>query len=385
MVAPMDVQEALTLAGAPLPELMARAAEVRDRGFGRVVTYSPKVFLPVTNLCRNRCGYCSFRRSPGDPGEHTMAPDEIERWLDRAATHGCSEALLCLGDTPETGFGRYRATLRQYGHARTVDYLEWTAERALARGLLPHTNAGILSRADMARLRRVNVSLGLMLESVSERLCEPGMPHHRAPDKRPARRIAMSRQAGELRIAFTSGVLIGIGETLRERVETLLAIAALHAEHAHIQEVIVQPFRARPDVAMADAAEPVDDELLQAVALARLLLPPDVSVQSPPNLGGRALTGLLAAGLDDLGGISPVTPDYINPRHPWPHLTALHERCERLGFALRPRLPVHPRMLLRDLLDAGLEAPVRRQARRLDDITHPSQLPAATATAEARP
>lgn len=339
---PVSDQDAYALSALATSALCEAARARRDRGWGRTLTYSPKVFLPVTNLCRNRCDYCSFRRSPGDPGEWTMSPDEIRSWLHRAREHGCVEALFCLGDTPETGFREYRALLRSWGHARTVDYLRWAAEESIAAGLLPHTNAGILSREDMLTLRPVNVSLGLMLENVSERLCEKGMPHHRAPDKRPAKRIQMTREAGELRIPFTSGLLVGIGETVEERVDTLLTIRALHRAYGHIGEVIVQNFRAHPDTAMGLTAEPTPDALATTVALARLILDDDVSVQAPPNLNPASIVTLIAAGINDFGGISPVSPDYINPRHPWPYLDRLREACDAEGFRLEPRLPVYP-------------------------------------------
>jgi FO synthase len=339
---PVGEEAAYRLAELDTAALCEAARARRDRVWGMTLTYSPKVFLPVTNLCRNRCDYCSFRRSPGDPGEWTMSPDEIRSWLHRARDQGCVEALFCLGDTPETGFQEYRALLRSWGHERTVDYLRWAAEEALGAGLLPHTNAGILSREDMIALRPVNVSLGLMLENVSERLCEKGMPHHRAPDKRPAKRIQMTREAGELQIPFTSGLLIGIGETVEERVDTILAIRALHRDHGHIGEVIVQNFRAHPDTPMGLAAEPAPDGLAATVALARLLLDDDVSVQAPPNLNPASISTLIRAGINDFGGISPVSPDYINPQHPWPYLDRLREACDAEGFALAPRLPVYP-------------------------------------------
>ena len=314
----------------------------RGRVWGNTLTYSPKVFLPVTNLCRNRCDYCSFRRSPGDPGEWTMSPEEIRCWLHRAREQGCVEALFCLGDTPETGFREYRALLRSWGHETTVEYLRWAAEEALRAGLLPHTNAGILSRDGMIALRPVNVSLGLMLENVSERLCKKGMPHHRAPDKRPAKRAQMTREAGELQIPFTSGLLIGIGESVEERVDTILMIRKLHREYGHIGEVIVQNFRAHPDTPMGLAAEPTPDALSATVALARLLLDDDVSVQAPPNLNPASIGTLIDAGINDFGGISPVSPDYINPQHPWPYLDRLRQACDAKGFRLEPRLPVYP-------------------------------------------
>jgi FO synthase len=367
--APLSDDEALAMADPP-PELGAAireaAAARRDRIFGAVVTYSPKVFLPLTNLCRNRCDYCSFRRSPGDAGEWTMTPAEVTDQLARARELGCAEALFCLGDKPEKAFSAYRRTLATLGHESTVEYLHWGARAALAQGLLPHTNAGLLDEADMIRLKEVNVSLGLMLENASARLCEPGMPHHRAPDKRPEKRLAMIEAAGRLRIPFTTGILVGIGETRRERIESLLAIRALHRAHGHVQEVIVQNFRAVPGVPMARAPEPDDDEVTLAVAMARLVLDDDVSLQAPPNLNPAGAEALLASGLNDFGGISPVTPDYINPRHPWPHVDALEEACAGAGFTLRPRASIYDRFVDRaGFLDPGLLAPTRAVQARL--------------------
>jgi len=365
--APLGASEALALADLPaaqLPDLMARARARRDGAWGSVVTYSPKVFLPLTNLCRNRCDYCSFRRSPGDAGEWTMSPDEVVRSLRSARAAGCVEALFCLGDRAD-GWKSYRDLLQSWGHEDTVAYLRWAAEAALAEGLLPHTNAGILSREDMAVLRPVNVSLGLMLESVSERLCERGGPHHGAPDKRPAVRIGMTREAGTLRVPFTSGVLLGIGETARERVQTLLEIRRLHAEHGHIQEVIVQNFRAGPLTPMASSPEPEAPEVLHAVCMARLILPDDVSVQAPPNLNPGATAALLSAGLNDFGGVSPITPDFINPGHAWPHLERLEREVAQAGFTLRPRLPVYDRYCSTAWLDDRLQGPVGAARARL--------------------
>lgn len=364
---PLTDRQALGLTDiSPEAELFERACEVRDREWGRRVTFSPKVFLPLTNLCRNRCDYCSFRRSPGEPGAWTMTPDEVTAWLDRGRASGAVEALVCLGDQPESSFSDYRTTLARYGHARTVDYIAWTSERALERGLLPHTNAGVLSTDDMRRLRPLNVSLGLMLENVSPRLCEKGMPHHRAPDKRPERRISMIEEAGRLRIPLTTGLLIGIGETRRERVESLLEIRRLHRQYDHIQEVIIQNFTPRPGVGLAHASEAPDQEMLHAVAMARLILDPEVSLQAPPNLNPRRIRALLRAGINDWGGISPVTPDYINPRHAWPELRALSEACETEGFTLAPRLAVYDRYVDRPgWLDAGMVMPVRRGTERL--------------------
>ena len=358
---PVTDQNAYQLSELATSQLCEVARARRDRAWGKTLTYSPKVFLPVTNLCRNHCEYCSFRRSPGDPGEWTMSPAEVRDWLHRARSQGCVEALFCLGDTPETGFREYRAQLRTWGHERTVDYLRWAAGEALAAGLLPHTNAGILSREDMITLKPVNVSLGLMLENVSERLCRKGMPHHRAPDKRPAKRLQMTWEAGELQIPFTSGLLIGIGETVEERVDTILAIRRLHRAHGHIGEVIVQNFRSHPNTPMGLAAEPSSDELAATVALARLILDDDISVQAPPNLNPASTATLIHAGVNDFGGISPVSPDYINPQHPWPYLERLREACAAEGFRLEPRLPVYPGHLeAQGFVDASLRPQIDR-------------------------
>ncbi len=370
---PLSDEAALALADAePATAAAVRAAAraTRDATLDatgrRVVTYSPKVFLPLTNLCRNRCDYCSFRRSPGDPGEWTMTPDEIAHALAQARALGCVEALFCLGDKPERAFSAYRRTLASVGHSSTVEYLCAAGRVALEHGLLPHTNAGLLTDDEMLELKEVNVSLGLMLECSSPRLCEPGMPHHRAPDKRPEKRLAMIEAAGRLRIPFTTGILVGIGETRRERVESLLAIRALHRAHGHVQEVIVQNFRAVPGVPMARAPEPDEDEVTLAVAMARLILDRDVSVQSPPNLNPAAAEALLASGINDFGGISPLTPDYINPRHPWPHLESLAEACARAGFALRPRPPIYDRFVDRaGFLHPALLAPTRAAQNRI--------------------
>jgi 7,8-didemethyl-8-hydroxy-5-deazariboflavin synthase CofG subunit len=374
----LDPEAALALADLPverLPPLLEAAAAARDRAWGRTLTFSPKVFLPLTNLCRNHCDYCSFRRSPGDPGAWTMSPAEVTSFLDRAKEQGCVEALFCLGDKPESAFSAYRRELGAMGQASTVSYLHWAGEQALERGLLPHTNAGLLSREEMQRLAEVNVSLGLMLENISPRLCQPGMPHHKAPDKRPEKRVAMIAEAGRLKLPFTTGILIGIGETRRERVESLLAIRELAREHGHIQEVIIQNFRTRPGIAMEGALEPDDFEMAHAVAMARLILDPSIGVQAPPNLNPASTRLLIEAGINDFGGISPVTPDFINPRHPWPHLAALADECAAMGFTLRPRLPIYDAYLERPgFLAPALREPTLRAKVRLDAVDHPSRL-----------
>jgi FO synthase len=325
-----------------LPALLAAAGTLRDRGKGRVVTYSRKVFLPVTNLCRDRCTYCTFRKDPGEPGAWTMTPAEIAQWSRRGRTLGCREALMCLGDKPELAFKEYRETLARLGAQSTIDYVAQACEVALDEGLLPHTNAGIMSRDEMVMLRPLNVSMGLMLENVSTRLRGRGEVHQWAPDKDPAVRLRMIAEAGEARIPFTTGILLGIGETPAERAQSLVAIRDLHERHGHIQEVIIQNFRAKPEIAMADAPEPDALEMARAIATARIVLGPKMNVQAPPNLSPNEIELFLAAGINDWGGISPLSKDYVNPEAPWPHIERLAERCARAGFDLRERLAIYP-------------------------------------------
>jgi FO synthase len=317
------------------------------------VTVSPNVFIPLTNLCRNRCTYCTFVKHPNDPAAKTYTLLEVEETCGRAQRAGCIEALMCLGDKPERAFKGYRDWLGRQGYATTVDYLEDACGRAIEAGMLPHTNAGLLNQDQLVTLRSRNASMGLMLESTSERLHEKGQAHFWAPDKRPALRLQMHREAGELKIPFTSGILLGIGETIEERVDTLLAIRDLADRYGHIQEAIIQPFHPKPDTKMRGAPAPEDDDVVAWVALARLMLGPDIHVQAPPNLANLSdpaqvdlLDRLLRAGVDDWGGVSPVTIDFINPEAPWPKLEALRERTEAAGQRLLQRLPVYPEMLL---------------------------------------
>jgi 7,8-didemethyl-8-hydroxy-5-deazariboflavin synthase CofG subunit len=355
-------------------ELLAAAAARRAAAWGATLTYSPKVFLPVTNLCRDRCTYCTFRKDPDDPDAWTMLPEEVAAWAARGRALGCKEALMCLGDKPERAFPAYRALLASLGHASTADYLHRACAVALDAGLLPHTNAGLLSADEMRRLKEVNVSLGLMLESVSPRLRARGEVHQWAPDKEPSLRLRMLREAGELAIPFTTGILIGIGETLAERVDTLIAIRDLHRAHGHVQEVIVQNFRTKPTIGRADAPEPDAADLARTVAVARLVLDPDVSVQAPPNLSApEDHTLLVAAGLNDWGGISPLTPDYVNPEAPWPHVAALAGACAAAGFRLRERLAVYSAYVDRPgFLAPALRAPVAALAAELSDVPAPA-------------
>lgn len=342
-----------------LDALLDAAGRLRDRGKGRTVTYSPKVFLPVTNLCRDRCSYCTFRKDPWDDGAWTMTPDEVRDWSARGRALGCREGLLCLGDRPEAAFRQYRALLGLLGYESTIDYVARSCEEVLAAGLWPHTNAGVMSYEELELLRPLNVSMGLMLENVSPRLRARGGPHHAAPDKDPAVRLRTIADAGRLRIPFTTGILIGIGETIEERADSLLAIRELAEAHGHIQEVIVQNFRAKPDIRMASAPEPDDVEMARTVAAARVILGADMNLQAPPNLSPDDHRMLLRAGINDWGGISPLTRDYVNPEAPWPHVERLAATCAEEGFELRPRLPVYPEYVEREgFLEPHLRARV---------------------------
>jgi FO synthase len=353
----MDAAEAYRLIqceGRNLDSLLDAAGALRDKFKGRTVTYSRKIFLPITNLCRDRCSYCTFRKDPGDPDAWTMSPAEIEGVLDRGHQQGCKEALMCLGDKPEAAFPQYREVLAGFGHRTTVGYVADACRTALTRGFLPHTNAGVLSYDEMKSLRPLNASLGLMLENVSPRLSLRGMPHFSAPDKQPGVRLQMIREAGELSIAFTTGILIGIGETHEERVDSLLAIRDLHEQYGHIQEVIIQNFRAKPDTPMAGAAEPGALDIARTVAAARLILGGEMNIQVPPNLNPADHQLLLRAGINDWGGISPVTCDYVNPEAAWPHVDRLTETCRAGGFVLRERLAIYDEFISDRFLAASL-------------------------------
>jgi 7,8-didemethyl-8-hydroxy-5-deazariboflavin synthase CofG subunit len=339
-----------------LPQLLSAARAAKERFKPGVVTYSRKVFLPLTNLCRDYCGYCTFRRDPSDPGAHTMTPEEVLSIARAGEKLGCTEALFSLGDKPELLFPEMRETLRHLGYKSTLHYLESMCELVLREtNLLPHPNPGLLSAEWIARLAAVSPSMGLMLETTNQSLLRPGAAHDNAPDKVPAKRLRTIEDAGKQSVPFTTGLLIGIGESPEDRVDTLLAIRDLHDRYGHIQEVIVQNFRAKPAILMAHWPEPSHGEMLRAVAVARLLLP-NVNIQAPPNLSAPYYEDLADAGINDWGGISPLTPDYINPEKPWPHLEQLRLHTEAKGFQLRQRLPVYPEFVPQVLAKPGLLA-----------------------------
>ena len=332
----------------PVP-MMRAAAEVRDRAFGPRISYSRKVFIPLTKLCRDNCGYCTFAHPPR-PGERAyLTPEEVLQIARAGANAGCKEALFTLGDKPEKRYPEARRELQDLGFGSTVEYLIHVCRLVVEEtGLLPHANPGVLAEEEVRGLRHVAVSQGIMLEQASDRLLGPNMAHWASPDKVPAKRLKTIDAAGKLRVPFTTGILIGIGETIEERVDTLLAIRDSHMRHGHVHECIVQNFRAKPGTRMALSPEPSENEMLATIALARLILPPDITVQAPPNLaevgqdGTPPYASYIDAGINDWGGVSPVTPDHVNPERPWPHLEDLEKATESKGYLLLERLALHP-------------------------------------------
>ena len=331
------------VARTPLPELMAEAAALRDGAHGRNLSYSRKVFIPLTKLCRDVCHYCTFAERPRTDRPAYLSPESVLAIARAGAAAGCTEALFTLGDKPELRYGAARTALAALGHESTIGYLRAMCALVLREtGLLPHANPGVMTRDEIGALREVTASQGIMLESASERLCAPGGVHYGSPDKHPAVRLETIRLAGELAVPFTTGILIGIGETRAERIDALLAIRDLHRAYGHVQEVIVQNFRAKPSTRAAQAPEPDFDELAWSIAVARLILGAAMHIQAPPNLTPREYQRLIAAGIDDWGGVSPVTPDFVNPEAPWPAITELAERTAAGGKILVQRLPVYP-------------------------------------------
>jgi 7,8-didemethyl-8-hydroxy-5-deazariboflavin synthase CofG subunit len=330
-------------AGNELQQLLKKASVLRDLRTGRVVTYSRKVFIPLTNLCRDRCAYCTFAREPGDGQAHSMTPDEVLAVARAGRKAGCKEALFSLGDKPELRYPEYLEWLERRGLRSTIEYLQAMCRLVFEEtGLLPHANPGVLSREEMEQLQPVNASMGMMLETTSRRLLGPSQAHHRCPDKVPEVRLAALKTAGELRIPFTTGILIGIGETLDERVDALFAIRELDEKYGHVQEVIVQNFRAKSDTLFACRPEPSILDIARTAAVARLILGDSVNLQVPPNLSRDEYAFFLSAGINDWGGISPVTRDFINPEMAWPEILTLRHVTEKSGFELRERLTAYP-------------------------------------------
>ena len=344
--------------------LLEAASSLRTRAKGRTISYSRKAFLPLTTLCRDYCGYCTFRRDPGEPGGRYMTPADVLAAAERAREAGCHELLFSLGDQPEVEFPEAREFLRGQGYTRTIEYLAAMTRLALEQTqLLPHANPGLMSAEDLAALKSSNPSLGLMLENSSARLMGRGQAHAQAPDKAPRKRLRTIEDAGKLKIPFTTGILIGIGESREERVDSLLAIRDLQVRYGHVQEVIVQNFRAKPATPMAAHPEPAAEDMLRTVAVARLVLGGEINLQAPPNLSAPDYPRLLEAGINDWGGISPITPDFINPEAAWPHITDLGERTAAAGFELRERLAIYPEFIERaGFLDDYVKPYVERLA-----------------------
>jgi FO synthase len=325
------------------PALVARAGVLRDEGHPSVVSYSRKVFIPLTKLCRNVCHYCTFAETPNKKQRAFLTLDEVVAVAERGAAAGCREALFTLGDKPELRYRAAREELAEMGFESTIAYLEAAARETFQRtGLLPHLNPGVMTADELARLRKVSVSQGIMLESISRRLLDRGQCHHGSPDKDPVLRLQTIREAGAQRIPFTTGLLIGIGETRRERIEALLALRDAHEAYGHIQEIIIQNFRAKPGTKMHDAPEPDQNEVAWTIALARIVFGPRMNIQAPPNLAKGELKPLIDAGLNDWGGVSPVTPDFVNPEAPWPNIELLARQTRAAGKELVQRLALYP-------------------------------------------
>ena len=349
-----------------LAALCEAAAAMRDLGKGRIVSFSPKVFIPLTHMCRDFCGYCIFRKTPEQAGDTLyMTPEQVLDVARAGQRLGCTEALFTLGERPEQRYPEAKKWLTDRGFRTALEYLAYVSRLVLEEtSLLPHANPGTMSRREMAALQPYNPSIGLMLESTSPVLHAPGGAHEFAPSKRPRVRLRTMELAGELRLPFTTGILIGIGDTREDRIESLLAIRNIHRSFGHVQEVIVQNFRAKPGTAMAEKLDADTIELLWSVAAARLILGPDANVQVPPNLSADIYHIYLGAGINDWGGVSPLTIDFVNPEAPWPALAQLREHTESAGFQLKPRLPVYPEYFLDtgEFLPDGLRTRVRALA-----------------------
>jgi len=329
--------------GEHLQDLISVASAIRDKERGRRISYSKKVFIPLTNICRNDCGYCGFRKDPTEPAARIMRPDEVIRIAELGDKAGCREALFVLGEKPETTHPEALKQLRRLGYSTTTGYLRDMCEIVVSKtSLLPHSNPGILSKEELARLKDVNASMGLMLESSSMRLCCEGGPHENSPGKNPYLRLKTIEEAGELKIPFTTGILMGIGETPEERVDSLLELKRLHDRYNHIQELIIQNFCAKPDTPMENSPEPAFSDILKTVAVARMIFQGSTNIQSPSNLIRKHYPEILAAGINDWGGISSITDDLVNPQEPWPKIETLKEITATAGFQLRMRLPVYP-------------------------------------------
>ena len=357
---PANFEEALFLTTAnphELTLLLKASLYVKEKYFGKTVTYSRKVFVPLTNLCRNRCAYCGFRKEPGTPGAGFLTFEKAMKIVKTGEKLGAKEVLISTGEKPETKYEEARRFLRKLGYSSTVEYVRDFEERVLKETeyMMPHTNIGVLTKKEMAELKPLNASMGLMLETISERLMGKGLPHENSPWKHPKIRLRMIREAGELRIPFTTGILVGIGETWEERIKSLLVIREVNREYGHIQEVIIQNFMPEPGTPMETHPPPSPITFLKTIAIARLIFHGETSVQAPPNLSLRMYQTLLLAGINDWGGISPLTPDFINIKYPWPMISEVRKITEELGYVLRERLAIYPKYIFKRWFSKTLE------------------------------
>ncbi|WP_133011633.1 7,8-didemethyl-8-hydroxy-5-deazariboflavin synthase CofG [Marinomonas flavescens] len=348
MISVSDAVSNEFVTGPDLYALCQQAAQVRDDYWGKQLTYSKKVFIPLTNMCRDTCGYCTFVQGPESPNSNYMTPDQVLKTAFDGEALECKEALFSLGERPEERHQKARDLLAALGYESTLDYLHDQCENVLTHtNLLPHVNAGALSYNELKRLKPVAASMGMMLENVSNDLLRKGQAHHACPDKTPKRRLDTIEQAGKLDIAFTTGILIGIGETWQDRINSLVAIRDRHLSYGHIQEVIIQNFRAKAGTVMAGYQEPNLDDMKRTIAIARLILPKEISIQAPPNLEVE-YGSYINAGINDWGGISPLTKDFINPERAWPQISSVAQACEGLGYSLAERLTIYDRFQQQD-------------------------------------
>ena len=362
---PANFEEALLLATANSHEfilLLKAALYVKEKYFSKIVTYSRKVFVPLTNLCRNKCAYCGFRKEPGMPGAGFLTFEDAMKIVKAGEKLGAKEVLVSTGEKPETKYEEARRFLRKLGYSSTVEYVRDFEEKVLKETeyMMPHTNIGVLTKKEMAELKPLNASMGLMLETISERLMEKGMPHEHSPWKHPKIRLKMIKEAGELKIPFTTGILVGIGETWEERIKSLLVIREINREYGHIQEVIIQNFMPEPGTPMENHVPPSPMTFLKTIAIARLIFHGETSVQAPPNLSLSTYQTLLLAGINDWGGISPLTPDFVNIRYPWPRISEVKKVTEELGYILRERLAIYPKYIIRKWFSKTLEYRILR-------------------------
>jgi len=341
-----------------LPYLLLAASRLREKGKGRTLTYSKNVFVPLTQLCRNHCGYCTFKYEPGE-GELFMTPEQVIDSARNGVKLGCTELLFVTGDKPELKYPVYREALNKLGYSTTADYLIAMGELGLGENIFPHTNLGLATYEELSAFRKTNPSMGLMLENISPRLLQKGEAHYRCPDKVPAQRMKTMERAGELRIPWTSGILVGIGETWEERVNSFFAIKELNSEYGHIQEINVQNFSPKEGIIMENYPPPEFTDMLKLVSISRLIFGEDMNIQIPPNLNPETYPLFIYSGVNDLGGVSPITIDYVNPEAPWPELRRMEKLVAETGFKLRERLPVYPEFINEEFIDPELLPRVR--------------------------